>query len=286
MIKPFSVNLKNSFKIIVSLIFIFTISNVAIAQSKIDEQANSTESLDPVTKTTRKIQDNDELIEDFNLKKHNSIYFIYGHPQSKLQFSFKYEVYKNLPIYIGYTQLSFWDLKKESKPFSDVNYNPELFYSWDLNKSWIESIDIVPYEHKSNGKDGLASRSYERIYVQVNSNYVFSKFTLRTSLQIGHVYGLKDNKDLQEYYGPLQLKFSLTHLQNSLLDKVRFDFKAFAGGKYLESFHKGGREVGMSVRFGGANINPSIYVQYYAGYMESLLDYNKYTEEFRIGLIL
>ena len=35
----------------------------------------------------------------------------------------------------------FWDLEEESKPFTDVNYNPELFYNLKLKSKFINNGD-------------------------------------------------------------------------------------------------------------------------------------------------
>ncbi|MFN7906062.1 MAG: phospholipase A, partial [Pseudobdellovibrionaceae bacterium] len=103
----------------------------------------------------------DEMQNRFNLEYHNPSYFVYGEPSSKLQISFKYSPLKKIPLYLGYTQLGFWHLRDDSKPFKDFNYNPEIFYTLDLNDSFWKEIDFAPYEHKSNGSDGKNSRSFD-----------------------------------------------------------------------------------------------------------------------------
>ncbi len=46
----------------------------------------------------------------------------------KLQFSVKYEILAETDWYFGYTQKSFWSIQKESSPFRETNYAPELFW--------------------------------------------------------------------------------------------------------------------------------------------------------------
>src|SRR5690349_6212575 len=82
----------------------------------------------------RQEEDKDQL----NIFRHNMNYFISGRPDTKVQFSFKMQVIRDWNLFFGYTQVMFWDIPKESSPFTDVNYNPELFYRWYMNNGMLK----------------------------------------------------------------------------------------------------------------------------------------------------
>ena len=259
-----------------------------IKQDKINSLKSAAKELD-------KILDSDDptvsellSIEDhLNLSRHNSTYFAAGDPLTKLQFSFKYRLIKKQPLYFGFTQLLFWDLGEDSKPFRDVTYNPELIYTYSLKgNKFLHSIDFGIWEHNSNGKDGTASRSFERNYVRLNMEHEYQEWILRTSVKLGYIHGLdKTNEDIQDYISPLELKITLVELLRGALDKSELSLRFFPGGKYADRFDKGGFELGLSFRLGGIDIVPSFYMQYFNGYAESLINYNERANEFRAGFI-
>ena len=83
--------------------------------------------------TTDNTESDDEI--GFPLTAYKPVYFITGYPNTKVQISFKYQLFDNLDLYFGYSQLAFWELlTKKSSPFGDINFNPELFYNWDISK--------------------------------------------------------------------------------------------------------------------------------------------------------
>ena len=65
-----------------------------------------------------------ELIHFYQFKP---TYFLMGTPYTKIEFSFKADVIRSVPLYFGYTQLMFWELFVQSPYFYDIDYNPEVF---------------------------------------------------------------------------------------------------------------------------------------------------------------
>lgn len=227
-------------------------------------------------------------IEDrLNLSRHNPTYFAAGKPLSKLQLSLKYRLLKEQQLYFGFTQILFWDLGQDSRPFRDTTYNPELIYTYPIkNIRFLESLDFGIWEHNSNGKDELASRSFERNYVKLNMEHEYQEWVLRTSIKLGYIHGLDDtNTDIQNYISPLELKITLVEVLRGALDKSELSLRFFPGGKYADRFDKGGFELGLSFRLGGLDIVPSFYMQYFNGYAESLINYDERVNEFRAGFI-
>ncbi len=73
------------------------------------------------------------------------------------------------PIYFAYTQESFWDICKESAPFRETNYRPELFYH--LPSMSPNSSLFIGYEHESNGRDGDQSQGWDRFYIRSRASF-------------------------------------------------------------------------------------------------------------------
>jgi outer membrane phospholipase A len=73
-------------------------------------------------------------------------------------------------LFFAYTQNSFWHLYDfdESAPFFDNNFNPQIFFHRDARdyhddpSYWLPSPRVF-LEHESNGRDGPASRSWNRV---------------------------------------------------------------------------------------------------------------------------
>lgn len=229
-----------------------------------------------------------DLEERFYLSRHQPLYFAVGNPDSKAQLSFKHRIVKKQPIYFGYSQIIFWDLGGDSKPFKDATYNPEFFYTHNFHQDYgiLRSIDFGFWEHNSNGKDGAASRSFNRSYIRANFELEYEKWILRFSTKLGYIYSLdRTNKDIQDNISPLELKISLVELFRGVLDKSEFHIRFFPGGKYADRFDKGGFELGLSFRLGGLDLIPAFYMQYFNGFAESLINYDERVNEFRAGFI-
>lgn len=240
---------------------------------------------------TPQVLKNKEALEEednLNLLRHNPLYFAYGEPSSKVQLSFKYRIIKDTPIYFAYTQIMFWDLREDSKPFKDSTYNPEFIYTYDFEKKiFLDNIDFGVWEHNSNGKSGDASRSFERAFVRFNFAREFEQFLFKFSTKLGYIYGLdKTNDDIRDYISPLEFKFSFIGIfKGETIDRSSFDIRYFPGGDWAQDWGRGGYELSTSFRFGGLSIVPAFYMQYFHGYAESLINYNERVSEFRAGFI-
>lgn len=268
--------LKRIYKILIfSFIFIFT--NTAFAEGdsagpKVALPGNS-EEMDKGEATL--------------LERHAPVYFAYSGHLSKVQVSFKTPLVREVPVYFGYTQVMFWDLGADSKPFRDLTYNPELLYRFNLkNPKILRAIDVIPWSHNSNGKQGADSRSYEKFTIRTHSEYALKRNILRVSAQVSYLYGLDtSNRDIQDYIGPVTFAVSFIQLYKNWIDKGDFTVQASPGGKFANKWARGGYQFSYSFRLGGINLVPAFYLQYYTGYAETLLNYNKQINEFRGGFI-
>ncbi len=214
------------------------------------------------------------------------VYFIFGKDDLKLQFSGKYRVAKSYNLYLGYTQTMFWNIYDDSAPFGDINYNPEAFYRLtENNTKFIRSIDLGML-HTSNGEDKEKSRSINRVFVKTNFSSHIKRHNILGEFKLQHIYSKADrNHNIVDFMGYWELKMILTHLITVGQGRLDLEYRVFAGKKVI-NFNRGGREVGLLYHFGSANFNPSIYFQYFSGYAENLLAYDKKQSNARLGLML
>lgn len=228
------------------------------------------------------------------LQAHESTYFVYGSgPQAaKFQFSFKFKLAdfgdKTAAttlnsLQLGYTERSLWDVSAVSSPFYDTSYIPELFWEWikfpakkQTGLSW--NGFQLGVKHESNGKAGDDSRS-------VNIAY------LRTLFFVGPVDGwhlilapevwtyFGDEEDIADYRGYGQLRGSFGQANG-----LQFAFAVMAG----KGLRHGSVELGITYPVHGRFLDSSMFVraQYFNGYGESILSYDRKSESLRVGIAL
>lgn len=257
-------------KYIYILLFLFSFS--AQAQNKTSE-------LTPAAAT-------EEKKDFFNLTAYEPFYFLYNSDTSKVQASFKFKIAKDINLFLGYTHLLFWQLNKDSMPLKDVNYNPELFYRFEKVKH-LGQIDMVGLGHKSNGKEGLESRSYNYVGVNLSPRFDIRKnISLSTRIKFRYIFAAEENKDLMKYISPVEFQGFLNAFSYGVVEKAQLNFRVYPGGNFGEHWGRGGEEIGISFRIRGLEITPSFYLQYFQGYAENLLEYNQFQQTFRAGILL
>ncbi len=213
-------------------------------------------------------------------------------PNAIVNLSFKYRLVEDLDLFFGYTQLMFWDKDKESSPFKDINYNPEAYYHWTIDGDWLKSIDIGIYEHKSNGRDGADSRSWDRQYLQFNTEFENKGwFNIPSKIHWDIKYFklweglLGDNRDIGKYIGNVSNRITVEDYFNiGALTETEFYAEFNAGGQNKLDFTMGGLELGYVFNWQFWGLNPRIYIESFNGYGHSLLLYNQIEHAVRIGL--
>jgi outer membrane phospholipase A len=237
----------------------------------------------PATSSSVKVDREDGSI----LQRHHPFYFVYGEPLSKLQVSFKTPVLRDSHFYFAYTQVMFWALNEDSKPFRDLTYNPELFYRWQQKRwTYLKSIDFGFWGHTSNGRQGPGSRSFDEKYVRFNYEREGNRWLTRLGLQGSYLHGFDPtNRDIHQNVGPLSLSLSFIQLFDAWFDKSEVALSARPGGKFADRWDLGGYQVSWSFRLGAVKLVPAFYLQYYYGHAETLLNYDRHVREFRGGVI-
>ena len=278
-------------KPIILLLAFLIMPSVSMAEDKTlkEKSKEITEKVKEDIKEVLPTAEKEERKDMFNLTSYDPVYFIYSERSTKVQASFKYKLLRDYNLYGGYTHLILWDLNGESRPFLDVNYNPELFYRWDFKgEGFLESIDAIAYGHLSNGKELGESRSMDYTAGRFNFKTKLKKNrVLRTSLKVRIMGNFdQENEELRKYYGPFELKFTLTEFLTGVIDKGEITGRFYTGGNFGEDFSKGGQEIGLSFRIYGLEITPAFYIQYFHGYSEALRFFDQKENIIRFGLLL
>ncbi len=203
----------------------------------------------------------------------------------KFQISLKIKLWqdilgKDMDLWFGYTQKSFWQLYNmdDSAPFRETNYEPELLLNFRTNYKLLGlkgRIINVGFNHQSNGRSEPLSRSWNRIVG--NMGFERGDFTLllKAWYRIPESSKDDDNPDISDYMGPGEIWGYYLWKNNRFGVMLRNNFKTDKnrGALQLEwSFP-------LSEKISG-------YIQYFRGYGESLLDYDHDVNRISIGLIL
>jgi len=199
-----------------------------------------------------------------------------GRVTSKFQLSLKYDT--GAHWYFAYTQRSYWDIDSDSSPAVDHNFEPETFYQWqptsELAHRWGLDIVHLGIVHQSNGRSGVESRAWNRVYAE-------PKFRWNGWLFEPKVWAIAStedqNRDIADYAGYADLvlgyvtetrqRFTLTGRQGSQHGSVQLDVS-----------------LPLSSLWPGKNMRPYLYLQGWAGYGETLLYYNQRTTAIRVGI--
>jgi outer membrane phospholipase A len=230
------------------------------------------------------------------LSENDPMYFIIGTrggTTARFQISFKYRLFdastgfgQDRPwlsgLYFGYTQNSLWDLSTESKAFRDTSYRPSLFWKWERTGefAWFDGAR-VGVEHESNGGEGDESRSINVLFARPEWQWQLGESGLFAFTPKAYAYlDKEENTDIAQYRGYVDWR-------------VRYE----SGGNWFATAvarrgtsGKGSVLVDVSRRTRDLKFGPVsgyLHVQFFAGYGESILDYNvKRKSQLRFGFAI
>ncbi|WP_413816468.1 phospholipase A [Pigmentiphaga sp.] len=187
-------------------------------------------------------------------------------------------------LYLGYTQTSLWDLGGESAPFRDSSYRPAVF--WLSERAW-ESADRRKalglesgFEHESNGREGDTSRAINSLYARPMLSYRFDDgSTVSFGPKIKYYLSREGNPDIADYRGHVDYQVRWAKPDGLMLSALA-----------RKGYEKGSVQLDMAYplrKLGLGNLNGFLHVQYFNGYGETLLDYNRRARsQLRIGLMI
>ena len=291
----------------ISGLFLFTFSWYSIAQTDEENPDGAEQQERPAILSSRFEADRDALSNLFSITQYQPNYLLpityvtnpnstgnqdltpenVDNSEAKFQLSVKLPLYLTEStgdgIYFGFTLTSFWQLynSEVSKPFRETNYQPEIFYQQEADITLL-GYDFnafqVGFNHMSNGQSGERSRSWNRIYASVLFSDYDDIYYLKTWYRIPEDEKADpldptgdDNPDINDYYGRMEFGYGTRVGNFKLLALLRnnLNFGHNRGSIQLDFTYP------ISDRY-------ELLLQYFNGYGDSLIDYNRSQE--RIGL--
>lgn len=217
-------------------------------------------------------EDEPKLLQLYTYKP---IYFLMGNPYAKIELSFKTQIVRSIPIYFGYTQLMMWDLFVPSPYFYDLNYNPLIWYRFNVTENNDQWLDLIPFEHESNGKGGAEEVSWNRVGLAYHrKDHIGELMNLYEDFKAWvPIYYNPNNPDLAQYRGLWEINLTLSNFLGPFFDFDDLIFKLYPGGESLTNPLHGGQELTLRLRSTHRQFLPLVVGQIFHGYGEYLLDY-------------
>jgi phospholipase A1 len=219
-----------------------------------------------------------------SIQPYKPVYFIAGDKENqvKYQVSFKYNLWYPYEggLALAYTQTARWNLYDKSSPFKEINHNPIVFIERKQPNEYIDFFRIIPYEHISNGLDRIESRSVDKCAVEIQvSCGEFINIGIREKVNCFFALS-RYNADYKRYKGLFETElFAQIKSQHGYLGHERLSIQ----GEWTNKFYW--YQAEFSCRIFTTKIRPHIYIQWYDGYAEFLINYNKRTRALRAGFI-
>ncbi|MDY0279978.1 MAG: phospholipase A [Salinivirgaceae bacterium] len=262
-------------KFIISIFYIttlFSVNSVAQNRSTIDSSdfRNIMKTLPPFTIFGDNYIITGSTIGENPNRENPDIKIQLGFKQRLTNFAFPWNTY----LFFTYRQKAFWNVYDESSPFREINYNPAFAIAKPLFRNGIiQGIILLQMEHESNGRDGEKSRSWN-----YPSLFCAIKFSPKVtgSVKIWVPLGnMEDNKDITDYKGFSQLQCSYQVGKRIILEtEINKSFKLN---------WKGSVQLGFYYQI-AKNSNQHLYAEYFLGYAEDLINYNRATQKIRVGI--
>lgn len=226
----------------------------------------------------------------FGLYKDN--YFIFGPPigpkptrentNVKFQISIAQRITKaTLPfgtyLYLFYTQKCFWNVLENSLPMTDLNFNPGIGLTKPIfvKNRYVGKASLI-LEHESNGRDSIWSRSWNRVSLAANI-IIDPNLMVAGKIWIPIIDG-QNNRDILNYCGLYQISVQAMSNNRKFTGSVTLVKRKGWNLNYNTIIELGYR---FSTKF-----NQYLFLQYYNGYGEGLLDYNVWKSQLRVGIVI
>lgn len=208
----------------------------------------------------------------------------YKSSEVDFQVSLKFPLMRNIlktktHLFAAYTNHSFWQVfdSSNSAPFRATDHEPELWLSHRTRRKMFgltHRLAQAGVVHQSNGRSGEFSRSWNRVY----ANMVFERgnfyFGVKPWLRIQEDRGDDDNPDIEDYLGYFEFQGVYNRNQNNY-------------GLFFRNTLKDGYRGAIQLDWGfPLHEHVRAYVQYFYGYGESLIDYNRKVNKLGVGIKL
>lgn len=182
----------------------------------------------------------------------------------------------NTYLFLMYTQKTFWNVFENSMPMRDMNFNPGIGWTkpFFVKDRYVGKMTLL-VEHESNGRDSIQSRSWNRVSL-CGSVLVNEWLMVHAKFWIPIIDG-QNNRDILKYAGIWQAGFVASS------PKKHFDL-----GITLV------KRQGWNLNFNtivdltwhiNRKTNLNLFMQYYNGYGENLLDFKQFHSRLRVGIV-
>ncbi|WP_220718222.1 phospholipase A [Agarivorans litoreus] len=206
-----------------------------------------------------------------------------GNTEVEFQFSFRLTFPFTLftdsdNLSFAYTQQTFWQPYDRSvDSIRETNYEPEFFYQWNSESEhkakWSPEWIRFGLVHESNGQTQTRSRSWNRVYTEFSFDADPVSIAIKPWYRIQEDESEDDNPNIEDYYGYGELTANW-----KINDRHHL---MFLGRNNFKKENKGALDIRWSY---GMTQNLALYLKYFNGYGESLIDYNKHNQSLGIGI--
>ena len=185
-----------------------------------------------------------------------------------------------MDIFGAYTNRSFWQMynSEQSEPFRETNHEPELWAQFGNDWTFwglTNSINTVGWVHQSNGRSGELSRSWNRLY----ATFLFERgrwaFALKPWVWMVKDKEASDNPDIDDYLGHGEFR--------AVFSRNGHVFSTMLRNQLESGFDRGAVELSWSFPIFNYPYLKG-YMQYFHGYGESLIDYDRKVNRLGIGI--
>ena len=179
----------------------------------------------------------------------------------------------------AYTQQSNWQAfnAKNSSPFRETNYEPELILSFSTGNQYGLKLLNLAYAHQSNGRDLTGSRSWNRAYLQGGWETETVSVLVRRWWRIPEGDGLDDNPDIEDYYGRGDITLRWEPADSSQMVDLTLR------NNLRSDQNRGFVQLDWAVPF-AISKSTKLHIQFTSGYGESLIDYNFHQNTLGLGV--
>jgi len=205
--------------------------------------------------------------------------------ETSFQISFKKNVIKNISplsfdIGLAFTQTVWWQLYAFSNPVRETNYGPEVYVNFPFHREFGEAGIFhgirVAAAHKSNGKADETNRSWNRVYLEAPvsiKRFLFVPRIWWSFVGIGNDFY---EKDIPRYMGMCDLTIVSRWRSHILRVYGRSNFNI----KNIKA------ALRLDYSYPIASTGLYLYMQYFLGYGESLIDYDRPVNKIGAGFAL
>jgi phospholipase A(2) len=205
----------------------------------------------------------------------------YQNVEAKFQVSLKAKILQDAfgkgDVWVAFTEQAYWQMYngKLSRPFRELNYEPELIFTYPMNLSagnFKVKMAGLSINHQSNGKEAALSRSWNRFILMGVFQWNSALMNVRLWKRFTERAKEDDNPEIENYIGRMELGIIYPFRKNvfSLRLRNNLNFKNNRG--YLE--------LGWIYPL---SHDLRILLQASHGYGDSLIDYNYKQTLFGIG---